>query len=323
MLTLFFRHKRESTNSIETVFDAIDSCLQQPHENLLLPCQGASFEVIIKNILFARKHRSNINHITGDAHYIALGTGRNSILTIHDVGSALKGNWMKRSFVKILWFYLPALVVKRITVISEFTRRELLKVVPFAENKITVIYNPFSNNLHFSPKAYINSKPVILHIGTKENKNLERVLQAVNNQNYKLIILGKMTEKQLDLLHDLLIDYENYYDIEYEKVVSLYYQCDIVSFPSMYEGFGMPVLEANAIGRPILVGDIDVLHEVACDAAYFVNPYDINAIAEGFKRLSTDISLRKNLILNGQKNIQRFTPSVIASQYNDIYKWFG
>lgn len=317
---LYFRRKRIGTNSIETVFKAINPLLRQPHENIFLPCEGGTPTVIIRNILFAHRHRSKINHITGDVHYIALGTGRNSILTIHDVGSALKGNWMKRFFVKILWFYLPALIVKRITVISEFTKRELLKIVPFAENKITVIYNPFSNNLHFSPKAYINSKPIILHIGTKENKNLERVLQAINNQNYKIIILGKTTEKQLDLLHELLIDYENYYDIEYEKVVSLYYQCDIVSFPSMYEGFGMPILEANAVGRPIIVGDIDVLHEVACDAAYYVNPYDVNAIAEGFKRISIDMPLRQKLVLNGQKNIQRFVPSTIASLYNDVYK---
>ena len=87
----------------------------------------------------------------------------------------------------------------------------------------------------------------------------------------------------------------------------------------MYEGFGMPILEANTVGRPIIVGDIDVLHEVACDAAYYVNPYDVNAIAEGFKRISIDMPLREKLVLNGQKNIQRFAPSTIASLYNDIY----
>lgn len=320
MLVLFKRRKRENANSIENVFNAIDLLLQQPHYNLELPCESGGVSAIIKNILFAHKHRGQINHITGDAHYIALGTGHNSVLTIHDVGSALKGNCIKRMFVKILWFYLPALIVKRITVISEFTKHELVKIVPFAKNKITVIYNPFSSNLQFSLKEYLNPKPVILHIGTKENKNLERVIQAVKTQNFKLIILGKVTEKQVGLLCDLHIDYENYYDIGYDKVICLYRRCDIVSFPSTYEGFGMPVLEANAIGRPVLAGDIDVLHEVASDAAYFINPYDINAIREGFKNILTDSKLRAQLVSNGQKNIQRFSPSVIAAQYNDVYK---
>lgn len=318
MITFFFRKKREGVNSIETVFSSLEAYLL-PHENVCLPFEGASPLSLVRNIVFAHKYKSEINHITGDAHYIALGLGRNTILTIHDVHSALLcKNFLKRCYILLFWFWLPALIVKRITVISEFTKKELLKLIPFAKDKIVVIHNAFNPGIDFVKKRK-DGKPVILHMGTKPNKNLERVIKALAGIDCLLIIVGKLNEEQISLLRKACINYENHYDVPYQTIIEYYKKCDVVSFPSTYEGFGLPILEANSVGRPILVGDIEVLHEVAGDAAYFVNPMDINAIKHGFIELLNNSELRLNLISRGLQNVQRFTPKTIAMRYNDLY----
>lgn len=319
MISIFYRKKREGVNSIETVFSAIENNLP-PHVDIRLPYEGASPISLLKNILFAYKHRTMVNHITGDAHYIAIGLGRKTVLTIHDVQSALHVTKpLKQFYIKLLWFYIPALIVKKITVISDFTHKELEMIIPFAKHKIVVVHNPFYSDIQYSPSDAIRQQPVILHLGTKENKNLERVAQAIEGMSCKLVVLGKMTPHQHELMEDFGITYENYYDLPYNKVLELYRNCDVVSFPSTYEGFGLPVLEANAIGRPILAGDIEVLHEVAGDAAYFVTPTDTNAIRQGFLKLIGSQELRSDLILKGLRNVKRFAPNIIASRYNELY----
>lgn len=320
MVFVFFRRKREGVNSIETVFSALGRYLLE-HRSMNLPCEGASPVAILKNLWYAWRHRGTENHITGDAHYIALALGRNTILTVHDVQSALRiSNPLKRLYIKLLWFYLPALIVKKITVISDFTRKELEHVIPFAKNKITVIHNPFSPSIQYSAQGNINELPMILHLGTKENKNLERVAQAVSGLRCKLVVLGKMTEKQRLLMDEYKICYEDYYDLPYSEVAELYRECDVVSFPSLYEGFGMPILEANAAGRPVLAGDISVLHEVAGEAAYFVNPTDVAAIRNGITELLNNHDLRANLVAKGRENVKRFSPETIADKYNQLYE---
>lgn len=319
MIGLFYRKKREGVNSMETVFSAIDKDLLL-HKNICIPYEGASPIKILRNIVFAFRHRVEVNHITGDAHYIAIGLGRNTILTIHDVQSALRiNNPLKRFYVKLLWFYIPALIVKKITVISEFTRKELIRIIPFAKNKIVVVHNPFCSDLQFSFTKNNNDKPIILHLGTKSNKNLERVAEAVKNINCKLVVLGKMTSSQHELMRKFNVNYEEYFDLPYGKVIELYQHCNVVSFPSLYEGFGLPILEANVIGRPVLAGDIEVLHEVAGEAAYFVNPKDTNAIKSGFVELLNDSDLQNRLVKKGFDNVRRFNPQYIASKYNKLY----
>ncbi len=319
MLSVFFRKKRKGVNSIEMVFSTIDSQLPL-HTSIQLPYEGASPKTLFKNILFAYRNKAKINHITGDTHYIALGLGRNTVLTVHDVQSAVQiSNPLKRLYVKLLWFWLPALIVKRITVISEFTRIELSKLIPFAKNKIIVIHNAFNPTIEFIKKTK-NKRPVILHMGTKPNKNLERVVEALKGIDCSLIIVGKMSEKQLLLLESYTIDYENYYDVSYEEIVQCYQRCDMVSFPSVYEGFGVPILEANAAGRPVIAGDIPVLHEVANDAACFVNPHSVDSIRSGFIKVIEHDEYREALVAKGLKNIERFAPKAIAEKYNEVYK---
>lgn len=319
MVHLFYRKKREGANSIEMVFANLDAYLLL-HQNFVLPYNRISLKSLCYNIMYAFRHRGKVNHITGDVQYIALGLGKHTLLTIHDVGSALHGNFLKRFIVKWLWFKLPSHMVGAISVISEFTKNELAAIIPESAHKIHVIYNAFNSQITYHKKAFSLDCPVILHIGTKNNKNLERVIVALKNIRCRLVIVGKLSLAQKKLLDNNFINYNNFYDVSYEEILRFYSECDIVSFPSFYEGFGVPVLEANAAGRPILCGDIPVLHEVAANAALYVNPFDVNAISEGFTQLISDESLRNILRENGFKNLERFSPKLIANQYNELYK---
>ncbi len=320
MLNIIYRKKREGVNSIESVFAAIDKKLAI-HKNTELPHEGGSPLIILKNILFAKKKSKGINHITGDIHYIALGTGRHTLLTIHDVGSAFTSNWFKRLYVKLFWFWIPTLIAKRISVISDTTKNDVLKVCPWCKNKIRVIPNPYNTVFEGFEKGLICNKTRILHIGTKKNKNLERTVKALKDLDCHLVIIGKLSDTQIELLNNDGIDFENAYDISLLQLVEEYRKCDIVSFPSSFEGFGMPIIEAQAAMRPVLAGDIPVLRDVAGkNGALFVNPMSIESIRSGFVKLIKDSSLRHALVINGKENIKRFHPSRIAAMYNEIYK---
>lgn len=320
MLNIIYRKKREGVNSIESVFAAIDKKLAI-HKNTELPHEGGSPLIILKNILFAKKKSKGINHITGDIHYIALGTGRHTLLTIHDVGSAFTSNWFKKLYVKLFWFWIPTLIAKRISVISDTTKNDVLKVCPWCKNKIRVIPNPYNTVFEGFEKGLICNKTRILHIGTKKNKNLERTVKALKDLDCHLVIIGKLSDTQIELLNNDGIDFENAYDISLLQLVEEYRKCDIVSFPSSFEGFGMPIIEAQAAMRPVLAGDIPVLRDVAGkNGALFVNPMSIESIRSGFVKLIKDSSLRHALVINGKENIKRFHPSRIAAMYNEIYK---
>jgi glycosyltransferase involved in cell wall biosynthesis len=147
-IKLFFRKSTSGFRSIEELFDIVLSSHREIQCDILeMPEKQISPGKLYRNLRFAYTSKGQINHITGDVHYIALATGRNTVLTVHDAYSLLVGSWLKKLVLKLLWFWLPALIVKRITTISEKSRKELEQIIPFAKNKIRVIPNPYNPKL--------------------------------------------------------------------------------------------------------------------------------------------------------------------------------
>ena len=109
-------------------------------------------------------------------------------------------------------------------------------------------------------------------------------------------------------------------DLTDAEVVQKYRDCDMVAFVSTYEGFGMPIVEANASGRVVITSNIGSMREVAGDAACLVNPLDVQSIREGIVRIIGDSEMRERLIQKGLENAKRFTPEIIAAQYASLYK---
>ncbi len=322
-IVIFLRKKRDDTNSIEEIFHSLIKYMDHEVELVELPYSRAGISSIVKNIYFAHRHRGYINHISGEVHYIALGTGLRTLITIHDVNSIVKGHYVERTIKTWLWFKLPLLIARKVSVISQFTLKEVVGLCPFAKRKTIVINNPVDDTMISSLKTYgdsVTDKKYIMHVGTRPNKNLEGVLKSMEGLPVRLAVVGRMTAEQKQLATSLHINFDNYYNVPRAKVAELYAQASLVTFPSFYEGFGMPIIEANLMGVPILASDIDVLHEVAGTAAYFVNPNSVEDMRHGIIELLDNKELRTKLIESGKKNANRFAAHNIANQYMSLYE---
>ncbi|MEM6515884.1 MAG: glycosyltransferase family 1 protein [Bacteroidota bacterium] len=316
------RYRLKGYNSIEELFNSIFLHLSKTESVIwtTLPNYGASINSLLKNLASIPKQRNTIYHITGDVNYIAIKFGKQSILTIHDVQSALSGSFLKKFIISWLWFKIPARKAKFITVISKFTKSELIEVIPRHQHKIKVIYNPVNPNIKPDNNKVFNAEnPKILCVGTKGNKNLKRIISAVNGLNIELIILGVLTPIQTDFLKINNIQYNSFNQLAFDEVIELYRNCDMVCFPSLYEGFGMPIIEAQAVGRPVLTSNYGAMKEVAGNAACLVNPLDEKEIREGILKIVGNQSYRENLVKQGFLNISRFDIDKISQEYLNLY----
>jgi glycosyltransferase involved in cell wall biosynthesis len=184
---------------------------------------------------------------------------------------------------------------------------------------IEVIHNAIDPG--FETKLKDESKPPynVLFIGANPNKNLERTVLALKDIPCKLTIIGKLNQEQIDFLIQSGIDYIVKSGLSDEEMIREYEDCDIVSFISLFEGFGMIVIEANKVGRPVIASTIPVLHEVGGDSAVYVDPYDEGSIRKGFLTLFSDSILRKDCVENGLKNVKRFDHKYITEKYLNLY----
>lgn len=293
--------------------------LIEPHI-LNVPSSRSDFPGIIKNSLFALKGRGQIVHITGHVNYLAVFTGRKTILTIHDVGSYKKMNWLKSKFFIFFWLQAPIFFSKRVIVISEFTRQEVLKIYPFGKNKIKVIPNPVSKEFVRVSYFFNSSMPKILLVGTKLNKNLRRIIDAVDGLSCELLILGKLNEDTIQFLEEKDIKFDSKFNLSFDQVIRIYSESDLLCFCSIYEGFGLPILEAQATGRPVITSNLGAMKEVAGDSACLVNPFDVKSIRDGVDKIIQDKVYRDGLVRKGLENVKKFKIEAIAQQYYSLYK---
>ncbi|BAO76201.1 glycosyltransferase family 4 protein [Winogradskyella sp. PG-2] len=321
-LNLFFRKSEIGFYSIETVFKTIEPFFDKRYDlnNLSLPNSDLSYKAIKSNLKYSSRNRADINHITGHINYIALATGKNTVLTIHDMISALQGHPLKRFFMLCFWFWIPALFVKRITVISEHTKREVFRYIPFAKSKVVVINNPIGNNFEYFPKEFNRLKPNILCVGTKSNKNLDRIFKALASIDCKLTIIGKLENGTKRLLEEYQINYLSLVDLSEEEVIKAYKDCDLLCFASLYEGFGMPIIEAQAIGRPVITSNFGAMKEISKGTTCLVDPLEVNSIQNGIEKIISDESYRQELVSKGIKNAKRFKAEFIAEKYIKVYE---
>jgi glycosyltransferase involved in cell wall biosynthesis len=309
--------------SMENLFGDLRNAIPKIFDVRIAECPFCSQGLLprVKNVLWAQSQQGSVNHITGDVTYIALLMDpARTILTIHDCVNLERLTGIRRWILKKLWFDWPIRRSKVVTVISEATRDRLLELTNCPKEKVRVIYNPISNLLKKKPKLFDPELPIFLHIGTKLNKNLERHAEALVGIPCLLRVIGWLSPAQRDLLNNLGITYENYHDLSYEEIVEQYQSCDVLLFASTYEGFGLPIAEANAVGRPVITSNAWSMPEVAGGAAILVDPEDAAAIRGAIKRIIAEPELRSELVAAGFKNVKRFEARTIANTYANLYQ---
>lgn len=280
-------------------------------------------------------------------NFIGLAGGAKSVITIHDLSflrypeffSARKNFWHSMVNVKKLLKKFDT-----IAAVSENTKRDIVELCGVAESKVKVIYSGvgkeyvrITNNQETITKQVKNKYDLpdkfVLYLGTIEpRKNVDGIIRAYNKlraaspelRDYKLIIAGakgwkseKIYEawKKSEYMNDIkFLDY-----IDSEDKVFLYNLAGVFVYPSFYEGFGLPPLEAMACGCPVVASYSASLPEVVGDAGLMVDPYDVNAMAGAIKEILTDASLKNKLVERGLKQAKKFSWEKTAKEYFEIF----
>lgn len=320
---LFVERKPFESVSIERAFREIAANVSEDFQvDFQQMPYGNRFFDTLRNLLRFGKREADIYHITGQIHYIALlFSRRNTVLSIMDVRFLYRKPGLRRWLLKKLYLDWPLQKLDHITAISEETKREIIRFTGCDENKIHVLDLPLAIEADaIEPRAFNAAKPTILQVGTMENKNIPNLARALSPIKCKLRVIGKMTPEQIAVLVENNVEYENVDGITDEEVREEYRACDIVAFCSTFEGFGLPIIEAQAMGKPVVTSDLSPMKETSGGAAYLVDPNDVDSIRKGFRKIIEDSVYREGLIRSGLENIRRFEPKTVAAQYEDLYK---
>jgi len=222
--------------------------------------------------------------------------------------------------LKWLWLKIPIAKSTFVTAISQCTKDEILKYTNCNPNKLRVIYNCISPSFKPVPKKFNKEKPVLLQIGTRKNKNVEGLIKAIAGMNCRLEIVGRPSKEVIQLMEEHHIDFNCNGRLSEKELVQKYIDCDVLVFVSFFEGFGMPIIEANAVERVVVTGNASAMPEIAGDAACLVEVLNIESIRAGIIRVIEDDLYREKLIEAGRVNRKRFDPTYIANQYYELYK---
>lgn len=269
-------------------------------------------------MLFNRWRNINIEHFLGSldifhsSDWIQPPSKAKKVTTFHDVIPIKYPQW---SHPKIVGVHKRRLkIVEReidmVIAVSESTKKDLLEVTEIPEEKITVIYEGPSGNfspssqdkiLQFKKKYKLPQKYFLAIGGIGERRNLDRIKQA--SADYNLVIAGQTLPW-----------------LEIDELELLYGGAQALVYCSLYEGFGLPILDAFSVGCPVITSNTSSMPEVGGDAALYVDPLDIDDIKEKLKMVLEDDDLRDEIIKKGFKQVKKFSWEKCAKQTAQVYK---
>ncbi|MEO6213273.1 MAG: glycosyltransferase family 1 protein [Vicinamibacterales bacterium] len=289
-----------------------------------------------------RRERVDLFHAP---HYVLPPlTPCKSIVTIHDCIHLRFPQYLPNRFAyayarSSLWVATHR--ATRVLTVSEASKRDILRYFRVPESKIDVIYNAIDERLEEAPGAegmrlvqerYQLNDPFILYAGNiKPHKNLERLIEAFHTlrtngfENVKLLIIGDEISKYASLRravhrHKLHKHVRFFGFVPDKTLAALYRLASVFVFPSLYEGFGLPPLEAMASGTPVITSNVSSLPEVVGDAALLIDPYDSNDIASAIRRVLTEPALAADLRRRGLARVKEFSWERSVARVREIYE---
>lgn len=316
-----------SREKLETEVSTADD-LQGPVTNKILP--GRRLWTL--KTLSGEMRKSPPDVLFVPSHILPLSLPKKSVITIHDVAF----RHLPKSYSFSQYHYLnwsTKFAVKKaakIIVPSEATKEDLIRFFQCDPDKAVVIPHGFSAPPPIDEDKIISESPIfkyfgisksspyVLFVGRLESKkNLSRLVEAFakfseKHQDYRLILAGKRgvgfeqilkTVNGLDMTHKVIMPG---YITEEEKAV-LYKNAGIFAFPSLYEGFGLPLLEAFHYGKPVLCSNVSALPEVGGEAVHYVDPLKIEEIAEGLMKLAESHEYADDLVARGSERLKMFS----------------
>ena len=274
----------------------------------------------VRTVLESRRHQGDVTHVTGDINYAALLLRRDTtLLTVHDTEFLERAARAKRLVYTWVWVRLPIWRVALVTVPSEATRQDIARLVPSAANRVRLVPNPVADE--FTPlPARTRKPPVVLLVGTRPNKNVERAAAALSGLDCHVVVIGELDPGQRAAFTAAGVDPEVRTGLDDAALRQAYGDCDVLLFPSTKEGFGIPVLEAQATGRPVVTSSRPPLPEVAGGAACLVDPFDVASIGAGLRHVLSDDAYRADLVRRGFENVRGYRVASIAAQYGTLYE---
>lgn len=223
-------------------------------------------------------------------------------------------------------------VADALATISGFTRDRLRALMGPVDAPIQVVHNPcrFADAAGPSDAARARARahgPFFFHVGWLHRKNRPALLRAYARLRAdrpaapRLVLCGALAAEEARLLDELALGAAVVVltDLDDDLLKAHYLEATAFVFPSLYEGFGLPVVEAQCFDTPVLAADIEILREVGGESCLFAPPTDVEALAAGMARLLDDAELRRGLIAAGRTNIRRFTLAAWTENYRTLY----
>jgi glycosyltransferase involved in cell wall biosynthesis len=267
-----------------------------------------------------------------------------SVVTIHDCIHLMFPQYLPNraahAYAK-LQMWTAAHRSDRVLTVSEASKLDILRRFRVPADKITVVYNAIDERLSLEPTdedvervsvRYQLKDPFALYVGNiRPHKNLERLIEAFYQlrresafEALKLVIIGDEISKYQGLrravhVHKLHKHVRFLGFVPLETLSVLYQLASVFVFPSLYEGFGLPPLEAMYYGTPVVTSNVSSLPEVVADAAMLVDPYSSESIADGMRRVLTDEHLRAFLRERGMARAREFSWEQSARRIREVY----
>lgn len=246
----------------------------------------------------------------------------NSIFTVHDLSFVENPKWF--SFPYRIWYGFAYSLLSRtckcVVTVSDFSKIEILKKYPRLKDRIDVVYNisPEIDDSESVPQGISYGKYILLVSSLDPRKNIKSFIEAFNvakMHGYSLVVVGG-SGKAFKFDYPS-VDFPNIHFLGYvddEELRRLYQQAHLFAYPSLYEGFGIPPLEAMSMSCPCIVSNIASLPEVCADAVLYFDPYSIESMATAIKQGLEDMNLRQELVVKGKARLAELKK--IESKYS-------